>query len=343
MNAIPEWTAVLQQNAAAYARLAMVNIEREFPNSIQHTMSAPGDFPASPRARNPVFYGSFDWHSCVEMHWLHVRLLRTAAEWEPGDEIKAILDRRLTPSALEREAAYVAGPSNPGRYSWGWALALVSEVEACQDPDVARWADALRPLAEAVTGLFTRWLPKATYPVRYGVHPNTAFALSRSLPHARALAARGDRSLADAIEDAAARWYGADADYPAALEPSGADFLSPALTEADLMALLLSEERFAAWLSAFLPGIAAGEPVSLFEPVSVSDSSDGQIAHLHGLNASRAWGWRRIAERLPAGDDRIGPALAAARRHADAALPHVIGDHYNVEHWLAAYAVLLLT
>ena len=343
MNAIPEWTAVLAQNAAAYARLAMINIEREFPNSIQHTMSGPGDFPARPRDRNPVFYGSFDWHSCVEMHWLLVRLLRTAPDWVPGEEIKSLLDRQFTPSAVEREAAYVAGPSNPGRYSWGWALALVGEVAACEDPGAVRWADALRPLAEAVTDLFTQWLPKAAYPVRYGVHPNTAFALSRSLPHARALAARGNRSLADAIEDAATRWYAADANYPAVLEPSGADFLSPALTEAELMALLLSGDRFAGWLSAFLPGIAEGEPASLFEPVSVSDSSDGQIAHLHGLNASRAWGWRRIAESLPAGDGRIGPALAAARRHADAALPHVIGDHYNVEHWLAAYAVLLLT
>jgi hypothetical protein len=175
------------------------------------------------------------------------------------------------------------------------------------------------------------------------LHPNTAFALARALPQARNLAAAGDARLAEAIGTAAERWYGSDAGYPAGWEPSGSDFLSPALTEAELMAQLLPAERFAAWLSAFLPGIAAGEPASLFEPVFVSDSSDGQIAHLHGLNASRAWCWRRIAESLPAGDGRAGPALAAARRHADAALPHVIGDHYMVEHWLAAYAVLLLT
>jgi len=210
-------------------------------------------------------------------------------------------------------------------------------------PDARRWAAALAPLAAAVTGLFTGWLPKAAYPGRHGLHPNTAFALSRSLPHARNLAAAGHPALAAAIEAAATRWYGGDADYPAAWEPSGADFLSPALTEVELMALLLPAERFAAWLSAFLPGIAGGEPAGLFEPVPVSDSSDGQIAHLHGLNASRAWCWRRAAESLPAADQRIGPALAAARRHADAALPHVVGDHYNVEHWLAAYAVLMLT
>jgi len=343
MTPIPEWTAVLEQNAAAYARLAMINIEREFPNGVHHTMSGPGDFPARPRDRNPVFYGSYDWHSCVEMHWLLARLLRTAAGWAPADEISAALDRQFAADALAIEAAYLAGPSGPGRYAWGWALALAAEVAALEGPVARRWEAALRPLARAAADLFIGWLPKATYPVRYGLHPNTAFALSRSLPHARALAATGDRVLADAIEDAASRWYAADVDYPAGWEPSGADFLSPALTEAELMALLLPAERFAAWLSAFLPGIAEGEPASLFEPASVSDSGDGQIAHLHGLNASRAWCWRRIAESLPSGDNRTRPALAAARRHAGAALPHVIGDHYNVEHWLAAYAVLLLT
>jgi hypothetical protein len=343
MTTTDEWTRVLEQNAAAYARVAMTNIGREFPNAVRHTMAGPGDFPGRPRARNPVFYGSFDWHSCVEMHWLLVRLLRTAAPWVPAAEVKATLDRQLTPPALAIEAAYLAGPSGPGTYAWGWALALAAEVTALDDPDATRWEAALRPLADTAAGLFTGWLPGADYPVRHGLHPNTAFALSRSLAYARLTAAGGDRTLAAAIEAAAERWYGGDAGYPAAWEPSGSDFLSPALTEAELIAQLMPADRYAAWLSAFLPGIAAGEPAGLFEPVRVGDSSDGQIAHLHGLNASRAWCWRRIAASLPAADDRIGPALDAARRHADAALPHVIGDHYMVRHWLAAYAVLLLT
>ncbi len=346
-----EWSQILRENAAAYARVAMDNIGREFPNGIYHTMSAPGDFPGRPRDRNPVFYGSYDWHSCVEMHWLLIRLLRTATDSVPAAQIRATLDRQFAPEALAAEAAYVAGPDSPGRYGWGWALALVHEASALAgpgasgpaDPDAGRWAAALAPLAAAVTGRFLDWLPRATYPVRYGLHPNTAFALSRSLPHARDLAAAGDPALADAIGAATTGWYSSDADYPAAWEPSGSDFLSPALTEAELMALLLPDARFAAWLDGFLPGIARGEPAALFEPAVVSDASDGQIAHLHGLNASRAWCWRRIAESLPAGDPRIEPALAAARRHAGAALPHVVGDHYNVEHWLAAYAVLLLT
>src|ERR1022692_984624 len=346
-----EWNQLLAQNAAADARVAMDNIGRESPNGIYHTMNEPGDFPGRPRERNPVFYGSYDWHSCVEMHWLLIRLLRTAPASVPAGEIRAALDRQFAPEAVAAEAAYIAGPDSPGRYGWGWALALVHEASALAGAgadglaghDARRWSAALAPLGDAVTGRFLDWLPKATYPVRYGLHPNTAFALSRSLPHARDLAAAGDPRLADAIGAAAAGWYAGDADYPAAWEPSGSDFLSPALTEAELMALLLPDGRFAAWLGAFLPGIARGEPATLFEPAVVSDPGDGQIAHLHGLNASRAWCWRRIAESLPVADPRIELALAAVRRHADAALPHVVGDHYNVEHWLAAYAVLLLT
>src|SRR5215470_4729499 len=145
MNANPEWTGVLAQNAAAYARLAMVNIEREFPNSLQHTMSGPGDIPASPRDRNPVFYGSFDWHSCVEMHWLLVRLLRTAAEWVPSREVADTLDRQFDPGAMAVEAEYLAGPSGPGRYAWGWALALAAEVTELDGAGARRWEAALRP------------------------------------------------------------------------------------------------------------------------------------------------------------------------------------------------------
>ena len=255
MTPAAEWNQILRENAAAYARVAMDNIGREFPNGIYHTMSAPGDFPGRPRDRNPVFYGSYDWHSCVEMHWLLIRLLRTAADSVPAGEIRATLDRQFAPEALAAEAAYVAGPDSPGRYGWGWALALVHEASALASP--ARARPTRTPAAGRPRWLrwpppspasFLDWLPRATYPVRYGVHPNTAFALSRSLPHARDLAAAGDPALADAIEAAATGWYSGDADYPAAWEPSGADFLSPALTEAELMALLLPDGRFADWL-----------------------------------------------------------------------------------------------
>jgi hypothetical protein len=163
------------------------------------------------------------------------------------------------------------------------------------------------------------------------------------MPYARELMAAGDGQLAEAIRAAARRWFATDKDYPAGWEPSGSDFLSAALTEAELMTLLLPADQFSTWLTGFLPGIVSGEASSIFNPALVSDPADGQIAHLHGLNASRAWCWRRVAESLPPGDTRIEPALDAAWRHAEAALPHVVGSHYMVEHWLAAYAVLLLS
>ncbi len=228
-------------------------------------------------------------------------------------------------------------------YGWAWALALVHEIASLDDAQAHRWLTAIAPLADVLTNGFLAWLPKATYPIRYGMHANSAFGLSVALPFAARQAQAGRPELAAAIEARALGWFADDTDYPGEYEPSGHDFLSPALTEAELMSRLLAQPEFADWLAAFLPGITDGEPNPLFTPAVVSDASDGQIAHLHGLNASRAYCWRRIAESLPQGDTRIAPALAAARTHLDAALPHVIGDDYMVEHWLAAYAVLALT
>jgi Protein of unknown function (DUF2891) len=340
-----EWAEMLHTEAAGYAEVALANIKREFPSDVHHTMTAPGDFPFRPRARTPVFYGSLDWHSCVEMHWLLVRLLRTAADTVPAKQIRFALRAQFSRVALAAEAEYISGPGGRRQrpYGWGWALALVHETWSWDDPDGPRWAAAMAPLADAITACFLAWLPKATYPVRYGVHANSAFGLSRALPYARQLAADGDPALWEAITAKAQEWYGSDTLYPGGWEPSGHDFLSPALTEAELMAQVLPQDEFSAWLSVFLPGIAGGEPAALFTPAIVSDASDGQIAHLHGLNASRAWCWRRIAESLPEGDPRATAALAAAKAHASAALPHVIGDDYMVEHWLACYAVLLLS
>jgi hypothetical protein len=348
---MPDYRQLLEQNAAAYARVAIENIGREFPSGVYHMMTAPGEFPYRPAERTPVFYGSYDWHSCVEMHWLLVRLLRTAPGSVRADEIVAILDRQFADDAVRFEAAFIAGPDGVSErpYGWGWALSLAAEVTALAAGGgvlaaaARRWSSALQPLAEALVDCFIQWLPKATYPVRYGAHQNSAFGLGRALPHALDLARAGDGGLAAAINETAARWFSADKAYPAEWEPSGSDFLSPALAEAELMARLLPADRFADWLAGFLPHIGAREPAAIFTPAIVSDSSDGQIAHLHGLNASRAWCWRRIAESLDGGDPRVAPAQEAAAVHAAAALPHVAGDHYNVEHWLAAYAVLLLT
>lgn len=343
---IAEWSDTLGRNAGTYAQVAMQNIEREFPSDVWHRMRGPDDLPRRPRERTPVFFGSFDWHSCVEMHWVLVRLLRSLPDAIPQAPIRRRLHAHFTADALRHEAEFIGDPSNRGRqrpYGWGWALQLVHDVQSWDDADAIVWAANLQPLAETLTRNFLEWLPKATYPVRYGVHPNSAFGFSRTLPYARLLAAAGDERLLNALTDKAQQWFGRDTDYPGRWEPSGADFLSPALTEAELMGQLMPTEAFSTWLDGFLPSIADHEPAALFTPAIVSDASDGQIAHLHGLNASRAWCWRRLAELLPPNDPRVEPALVAMRTHAAAALPHVAGDDYMVEHWLAAYAVLLMS
>ena len=336
----------LRAVALAYAQVALATIGREFPGDAWHTWRTPGDAPPRPRERTPVFWGSYDWHSSVEMHWVLVRLLRLVPDAFPAGEARAALDARFDVDALAREAAFIADPDNRNRerpYGWGWALALAHELEAWQDPDGRRWRAWFRPLVEALEANFLAWLPRATYPVRHGIHGNSAFGLGLALPHAEARAAAGDARLRDAIAGAAHRWFDDDVDAPGGWEPSGFDFLSPALAEAELMSRLLSGGSFPAWLAGFLPDIAGRRPATLFRPALVSDSTDGQIAHLHGLNLSRAWCWRRIAEALPPGDPRVPIAAGAARVHAAAGLPHVVGGDYMVEHWLAAYAVLLLS
>jgi hypothetical protein len=335
---------VLTERAAEFARTTLVNIRREFPNDIRCEMRQPGDFPHRPRDIHPAFYGCYDWHSCVEMHWLLVRLLRTVPDAVPADEIRATLDEHLTAPALAVEAAtfpVTGGRSRP--YGWAWALTLVGELATWDDEDAQRWAANAAPLADAVADAFVRWLPKATYPIRQGAHANGAFGLSRTLADARRRADRGEPALLDAVTDAARRWFGTDVDYPAEWEPDGADFLSPALCEAELMANLLPAAEFGPWLTRFLPGIEDGRPVALCTPVVVSDDSDGQIAHLHGLNLSRAWCWRRLAETLPADDPRVPVMLATAAAHAERELDNVSGTDYMVEHWLACYAVLYLS
>ena len=345
MELADDWRRILRDEADSYARAALANIRREFPGSVRHTMTGPGDFPYRPRARTPVFYGSYDWHSCVQMHWLLVRLLRVAADRVPAREIRSVLGARFEPIALAAEEEFIISPDGLAERpcGWGWALALIHETAGWDDPSGRKWAAMLAGLGGRLCARFLEWLPRATYPVRHGVHANSAFGLSLALPYAAARGRDGDPALLDAITAKAHAWFGEDMLYPADLEPSGHDFLSPALTEAELMARILPRGEFAEWLGVFLPGIKRGEPVSLFTPAVVPDPSDGGLAHLHGLNASRAWCWRRLAETLPEGDPRTDAAVTAARVHAKAALPHVVGDDYMVEHWLPAYAVLMLS
>jgi hypothetical protein len=329
--------------AARYADIALGHVRREYPNKLDHVLDGPADA-RTPRALHPVFYGSFDWHSCVHGYWMLATLLRLYPDGDAAPRIAALFDEMLTEEKVAGELVYLACPSSRGferPYGWAWLLALAVALQQEPLPPTRgkgseKWAIALRPLADAFADRFKAFLPKADYPVRTGSHANTAFALRLAFDYAQAFE---DGELLELIRQRAHLWYGADRDAPA-WEPSGDDFLSPTLVEAQLMADPRVNPDAAAWLAGFLPGIAVERPAVLFHPVGVSDRSDGKIAHLDGLNLTRAWAWREMAQQLPPAEAEI--ARAAAARHLAAALPHVAGD-YMGEHWLATYAVLALT
>jgi hypothetical protein len=317
--------------ADRFAAIALAHVTREYPHALSHVMDGPQDA-ASPRALHPVFYGSFDWHSCVHGYWMLATLLRRFPGMTHAAAIRGVFDAHLAAGPVQGECDYFSRPSARGferPYGWAWVLALQHALVG------TAWEAALRPLAEVVAARFAAYLPKATYPVRVGTHYNTAFALVIASPYAAAL----DQALLALMQAKAQDWYGADAACQA-WEPSQDDFLSSALIEA-LCMLRLAPAAFGPWFDRFLPDLAQQAPATLFAPARVSDRSDGKIAHLDGLNLSRAWCWRRIATALPPGDARRGVATAAADAHLDLSLPHVAGD-YMGEHWLASFAVLAM-
>ena len=326
---------ILAAAAPRWLPSVLAALRREYPNAPRHLMRDPTDLPR-PSELHPAFYGCLDWHSAVEMHWAASRLARIGGGADDLERVAVLFDEHLTEANLRVEAAYLdVDPSFERPYGWGWLLQLAAELD---DLPEGRWAAAVRPLAERVSRGFVAWLPRQRLPNRQGTHANTAFALRRAWSWAGRAADAGDPALRDAIVEAAERWYLGDADYPAAWEPSGNDFLSPALAEAELMRLVLSPGRFAEWLPRFLPGLVAGDLPPGFAPQRDVDDSDGQQAHLIGLNLHRAGVLGSLAPLT-----RDAAALERARRdHLDAALPQVIGGHWMAEHWLAAFAVLAL-
>jgi hypothetical protein len=319
--------------AARFAEMALGHVTREYPHKLDHVMDGPEDV-LSPRELHPIFFGSFDWHSCVHGYWLLLRVRRLFPNLPVARRIEALADEMLTPELVAGELAYLDRAYSGGferPYGWAWLLALHREAGRADRGD---WAEALRPLALAIAERFRTFLPKLTYPLRVGTHFNIAFAMILALEWAEA----HDAALADLIRSRARHYFGEDRDCPG-WEPGGDEFLSPALTEALCMKRVLGPGDFRAWFDRFLPDLAAGAPRSLFTPASVSDRSDGKIAHLDGFNLSRAWCWRGLA-------DALDPALAELARatadaHLDASLPHVAGD-YMGEHWLASFALLAL-
>jgi DUF2891 family protein len=332
----PSADGLTPELASQFARIALGHVRREYPNKLDHVLTAPQDA-RGPRGLHPIFFGSFDWHSCVHGYWLLAGMLRLQPGIPEAPAIRALLDDSFTAGKVAGEAAYLERPSSRGferPYGWGWLLKLQAELLAHDAP----WAATHQPLAEVFAQRFREFLPRAAYPIRTGVHSSTAFALALASDYARAL---GDTELLALFEDKLRAWHLGDRDAQA-WEPSGDDFLSATLVTAVAMRRLLPPEEFQTWFAAYLPRVAQGEPASLFTPATVTDRTDGKIVHLDGLNLSRAWCWRELSASL-AEDDPARPVMEdAARRHLAASLPHVSGD-YMGEHWLASFALLALT
>jgi hypothetical protein len=327
------------QFAGLLARIALGHVDREYPNILVQVLNRAEEV-ATPRALHPVFYGSYDWHSCVHGHWMLATLLRKYPEMDESPAIRAHFDLAFTEERVAGERRFLDRAGSEGferPYGWSWLLKLSAELGRHLGYDARQCDLALRPLAQDFSTRFKAFLPKADYPVRAGVHSNTAFALG--LAHDYAVRA-ADTALASLIEAKALEWYAGDEDCQA-WEPSGDDFLSSALIEAELMRRVLSSSQFRAWFAQFLPHAGRGLPQTLFAPVRVSDRGDGKIAHLDGLNLSRAWCWRGVASGLGSENPVAVVALEAAERHLAASLPHVQGD-YMGEHWLGSFALLAL-
>jgi hypothetical protein len=307
--------------ASSFARTALANVAREYPRRLDQLLAAP-DGEWRPRALHPAFFGSYDWHSAVHMHWVLARLLRLYPGLPERSRIESVLERHLSPGAIAGELSFFRSPSGVAferPYGWAWLLELEAELLR-----LGRWHDAVAPLAAELADRFKQYLRTAPYPVRAGTHGNTAFAGILALDYAHA--ARNS-DLEAAIADAARRWYLDDRDYPLAYEPSGDDFLSPALVEALLMKRLLPAAKFCAWLKAFLPGDLG--PLAL--PPRVTDHADLKQSHLDGLSLSRAWCFMQLG------------LEGNVRAHMESALPHVVGGDYAGEHWLASFALLALS
>lgn len=326
-----------EAGASHFARIALDCIHREYPNKLNQTLES-ADFLKEPRELHPAFYGCFDWHSSVHGHWMLVKLLTLFPEMPERDEIVAGLEQSLTAENVLGEVAYFDHESGSWErtYGWAWLLQLAAELGEWDDSRGAELAANLAPLTALIRDKYIDFLPRQSYPIRTGVHPNTAFGLAFALDYARVA---DDAELASALTEAALRYFGDDEACPMAWEPSGEDFLSPCLEEAALMARVLPQGEFAGWLERFLPDLSSTADLV---PATVSDRTDGKIVHLDGLNLSRAWDLYIIANHL----DDDAAALAYRRlaaEHLAASLPHVASEHYEGSHWLASFAVYALT
>jgi hypothetical protein len=328
--------------AERFAKLALACVDKEYPNKISHVLNSDADV-APPRKLTPAFHGCYDWHSSVHGHWLLVRLVRTFPDASFARAAREALRKSLTAENLKQEAAYLRGMGRASferPYGLAWLLQLCAELREWDDPEAREMSANLRPLEEAAVERLKTWLPKLSHPVRIGEHDQTAFGLGLMLDYARS---KGDEPFAKLAADSARKFFLADKNCPLAYEPSGEDFLSPCLGEADVMRRVLAPKEFAKWLSEFMPQIPT-KATADWLPVAISpDPSDPKLAHLDGLNLSRAWMLEGIMSILPADDPRRPALQAATEAHRRAGLAAVTGEHYEGGHWLGSFAVYLST
>jgi len=325
-----------------FARLALAAIERPYPFHLLHLVRSEDDV-APPRALHPVFHGSFDWHSAVHGHWCVLRALRCADDASFAREAFPVLERRLTADRLEGERRYLDAPERAGferPYGLAWLLQLAAELREWGEPRLAPMIAALEPLEELASRRIAEWLPKLSHPLRSGEHAQSAFALGLALDWARSARRRDE---AEMIERESRRLYSADHDAPLHMEPSGHDFLSPILGEADLMRRVLAPVEFRAWLRRLCPRLDTDEARAWLEPVSSPDLADGKLSHLAGLNLSRAWMLEGVVSVLEESDAVAVTLLRAALRHREVGLSAVREGPYAATHWLGSFAVYLVT
>src|SRR5579864_4229676 len=332
--------------AERVAKLALACVHKEYPNKIAHVLNSDADV-APPRKLTPAFCGCYDWHSSVHGHWLLVRLVRTFPDAPFANDARAALSRSLTAENLKQEAVYIRGEGRSSferPYGLSWLLQLCAELREWDDADARQWLANLKPLENAAVERLSSWLPKLSNPVRIGEHDQTAFALGLMFDYARTMK---NEAFAKLIRDSAKKFFLLDKACPLNYEPSGEDFLSPCLGEADVMRRVLPQKEFSSWLKEFMPQIPVGREGSAnedwFKPVTSPDPSDPKLAHLDGLNLSRAWMLEGICSALPENDPRRPALQAAADAHSHAGLAAVTGEHYEGGHWLGSFAVYLTT
>ncbi|WPB82058.1 DUF2891 domain-containing protein [Archangium violaceum] len=335
----PEFGA---EAATRFAELALSCVHKEYPNKIAHVMAGDADV-RPPRELTPAFYGCYDWHSAVHGHWLLVRLARTFPEAPFAARAREALAKSLTPANIEAEVRYLSAPGRVSferPYGLAWLLQLAAELREWDDPQAREWSATLKPLETRAADRIREWLPKLSRPIREGEHDQTAFSFGLILDWARRAE---DRAMEQLLTSRVETFHGKDVRGPLAYEPSGQDFLSPCLGEADLMRRILPPARFATWLRGFLPEIPTDGSTAWLAPAVVTDPSDPKLAHLDGLNLSRAWMLEGIVTGLPPTDKRLRALRATAKLHREAGLRAVTGAHYEGGHWLGSFAVYLVT